>query len=152
MHVAALNVLALLLLAILPREDVAEDRVDVVEVNHFYDCEGRLVFDQLIFYDWCPRAERHQVRAWRLMKTPSQLPQRNWGGVGYLAVWQDGEVLRRVHAASLRETWTQYDPELLEREWLAKEKRRELHKPAPCPCPDLRQTEFTHDQVGQSRP
>jgi hypothetical protein len=66
------------------------------------------------------------VRAWRLVKNPAQLPQRDWQDGGYVAVWHDGEVLRHVHAESMRETWTQYDPELIEREFLPKEQRREL--------------------------
>jgi hypothetical protein len=109
-----------------PAEDVARERVDLMEVNHFYDEQGRLVFDQVIFYDWSPEHSRYMVRAWRLVKNPSQLPERDWRDGGYQAVWQDGEVLRRVRAASMRETWTQYDPELIEREYLPKERRREL--------------------------
>jgi hypothetical protein len=34
-----------------------------------------------------------------------------------------------VRAASFRETWTQYDPELIERDYLPKEKRRGFVKP-----------------------
>jgi len=109
-----------------PSEDVARERVDLMEVNHFYDEQGRLVFDQVIFYDWAPEHSRYMVRAWRLVKNPSQLPERDWREGGYLAVWQDGEVLRRIRAESMRESWTQYDPELVEREYLPKERRREL--------------------------
>jgi hypothetical protein len=109
-----------------PQEDVARERVDLVEVNHFYDEQGRLVFDQTIFYDWSPAHSRHMVRAWRLVKNPAQLPQRDWQDGGYAALWHDGEVLRHVHADSMRETWTQYDPELVEREFLPKEQRKEL--------------------------
>ncbi len=43
-------------------------------------------------------------------------------------MWQDGEIVRRVQADSVRETWTQYDPELLERGYLAKDRREELTK------------------------
>lgn len=113
-------------LGINPTEDVAREKVDLMEVNHFYDEQGRLVFDQVIFYDWSPDHSRYMVRAWRLVKNPSQLPERDWRDGGYLAVWQDGEVLRRVRAQSMRESWTQYDPELAEREYLPKEKRKEL--------------------------
>ena len=109
-----------------PREDVASEQVDLVEVNHFYDDQGRHVFDQVIFYDWSAEAGRHMVRAWRLVKNTTQLPQRDWKDGGYVAVWQDGEVLRHVHGRSMRETWTQYDPELIEREYLPKEQRKEL--------------------------
>jgi len=113
-----------------PREDVARETVDLVEVNHFYDEQGRLVFDQVIFYDWSASDSRYMVRAWRLVKNPAQLPQRDWKSGGYVAVWQDscqgGDVLRHVHAAAFRETWTQYDPELIERDYLPKERRKEL--------------------------
>lgn len=119
---------ALVLLGNSPIEDVARDKVDLIEHNHFYDEQGRLVFDQIIFYDWSPADSRYMVRAWRLVKNPAQVPERDWRGDGYLAIWQDGEILRSVRAASMRETWTQYDPELYEREFLAKERRKELRK------------------------
>ena len=114
-------------LGITPQEDVARETVDLIEINHFYDEHGRLVFDQVIFYDWSQDDARYMVRAWRLVKNPAQLPQRDWkGSGGYLAVWQDGELLRHVRSQSIRETWTQYDPELVEREYLPKERRKEL--------------------------
>jgi hypothetical protein len=100
--------------------------VDLVEVNHFYDDQGRHVFDQVIFYDWEAGHSRHMVRAWRLVKNPAQLPQRNWKDGSYSALWYDNDVLRRVQAKSMRESWTQYDPELVEREYLPKEKRKDL--------------------------
>ncbi len=108
---------------------VVKEKVDLIEVNHFYDEKGRLVFDQLIFYDWCPERSRYNVRAWRLLKKPIQVPYRNAATGQYLTVWHDGDVLRKIHAESVRESWTQYDPELVEREFLPKEKRRELAKP-----------------------
>lgn len=109
-----------------PAEDVARERVDLIEVNHFFDEQGRLVFDQVIFYDWSGDHSRYMVRDWRLVKNASQLPQRDWQRGGYLAVWQDGEVMRRVGSEAMRETWTQYDPELVEREYLPKDERRKL--------------------------
>jgi hypothetical protein len=111
---------------IAPQEDVARESVDLIELNHFYDEHGRLVFDQVIFYDWAPADARYNVRAWRLVKNPSQLPQRDWTGGGYSALWQDGEQIRHIYSKSIRETWTQYDPELVEREYLPKERRKEL--------------------------
>lgn len=121
--------LALSSFAISPREDVATERVDLIEVNHFYDDQGRLVFDQLLFYDWSHDDGRYQLRAWRMVKNNAQLPQRNWQSGGYSAIWQDGDVLRKISAPTTRESWTQYDPELTEREFLPKERRRELRSP-----------------------
>ena len=115
--------------AILPREDVAREECDLVELNHFYDEHGRSVFDQVIFYDWSESEARHQVRAWRLVKHPAQIPQRCWqNGGGWVVCWYDGELLRYIRAAAFRETWTQHDPELEERAWLPKERRRELRR------------------------
>lgn len=115
-------------LGLSPNTDVAHDVVDLIEVNHFYDEHGRLVFDQVIFYDWCGAQCRYQVRAWRLLKKPSQVPHRNFATGEYETIWHDGDVLRRVRGKSFRESWTQYDPELREREHLPKDRRRELYK------------------------
>lgn len=107
-------------------QEPLRESVDLLEINHFYDERGRLVFDQSIFYDWTADKGHYRVLAWRLVKHPAQIPQRDWSGGGWLSVWQDGEVLRHVRAQSVRETWTQFDPELVEREYLPKENRREL--------------------------
>ena len=67
-----LSTAAVLLLSAVSLDSHAEvtaDRLDLVELNHFYDEQGRLVFDQLIFYDWSPEDARYQVRAWRLVKS-----------------------------------------------------------------------------------
>lgn len=102
------------------------DHVDVIEVNHFYDKHGKLVFDQAIFYEWDDKEGRFQVIDWRLIKKPSQIPRRDWKRGDYVCVWSDGETLRVVRAKSYRETWTQYDPELVERQFLPKEYRKGL--------------------------
>lgn len=117
-------------------ELVLHDECDVIELNHFYDDQGRQVFDQVIFFTWDGR--RHQVLDWRLVKQPSHLPHRNWSAVGeqWQCLWvdeRDGNRLRRVVARSCRETWTQFDPELVERESLPKERRRLLRTNKPKP-------------------
>ena len=110
-----------------PRDEATVERVDLVELNHCFDEFGRPAIDQLIFYDWCTTQYRFQVRAWRMLKTPAQLPRPDVAG-GYMIRWQDGVVLRQIYAKQFRETWTQYDPELTEREFLPKDKRRDLRK------------------------
>ena len=124
------SALAVLLtaLSLNPVEDVAAERVDVIELNHFYDDRGRLVFDQIIFYDWSVHESSYQVRDWRLLKSPAQIPHRNWPEGTFIAVWHDSGVLRRVEAKQLHESWTQYDPELVNRTVLPKEQRRLLRK------------------------
>ena len=115
----------LMICSIFTREALV-DHVDLIELNHFYDDNGRLVLDQLIYYDWSYEDNRFQVRAWRLFKKDSQLPVYNSLDKNYAARWYDGQILRKVYAKHFRETWTYYDPELTEREFLGKDKRREL--------------------------
>ncbi len=109
-----------------PDASVIKDVVDLVEVNHYHDARGEHVFDQLIFYDWSNQKRRFQVRAWRLIKTESQLPRRDYRQNNWLVRWHDDGVLREVTSSSRRETWTQYDPELVERENLPQDQRLDL--------------------------
>jgi hypothetical protein len=111
-----------------PVEHVATDQVDLVEWNHLYDEQGHHVFDQIIFYDWSPRHGRYQVRAWRLLKKPNQVPYWDRTTQRYLTLWHDGCVLRKVQAKTMRQSWTQHDPELIERAFLPKDQRSELRK------------------------
>lgn len=110
---------------------VVADHVDLVEVNHYHDEQGRHVFDQMIFYDWNPHQRRFHVRAWRLIKEPTQVPRLDSRRNVWRVVWHDAGVLREVTADSHRETWTQYDPELINREHLAQDHRRELSRATP---------------------
>jgi len=124
-------VIAVAAMGLLPREHFVKENVDLIEVNHYHDEHGRLIFDQVIFYDWSPIDGRYQVRDWRLLKSPSQVPRRNWRSGGYQVIWNDertGDTLRQIDARSLRETWTNHDPEMRERAFLPQEKRRTLLK------------------------
>lgn len=96
---------------VVPGSVVASQRVDLIELNHFVDQDGREVFRQVLFYDWSHAHRRYIVRAWRLVKSDAQLPRRRWSPPLYQCVWHDDGILRDVTAPSFRETWTQQDPE-----------------------------------------
>lgn len=126
--------LVTLLLCIVPANDAVEDFVDLVETNRFHDEQGRLVFDQQIFYCWDEHAGRFQVVAWRMFKTKSQTPRYSLIHKAYVISWHDtqtGDQCRKVYAKHIRETFTQYDPELIERGYLPKEYRSELTRGPP---------------------
>jgi len=125
MGVATLTI-CLSIVGLNPVGDTAKDSVDLFEVNHYYDESGRFIFKQLIFYDWCPKQCRFNVRAWRLIRSTGQLPTLDRRKKKYVAVWQDGSKFRRVQAKNMRQTWTQFDPEQFERKFLPKDKRVEL--------------------------
>lgn len=110
---------------------VVRQRVDLIELNHFIDDSGRHVFDQIIFYDWSKEYGRYHVRAWRLVKTPQQLPVREWNPQRYRCTWHDDGVLREVWSPIFRETWSQRDPERENRKLLAEDQRADLRRPGP---------------------
>lgn len=117
-------------LSILPNSRQAENtesaEVDLVELNHFLDEHGREVFRQVVFFDWSRKNRQFEVRAWRLVKHPSQLPRRVDPTSNYLVRWQDKSVTREVRAGSMRETWSQADPERVNRAILPENQRRPL--------------------------
>lgn len=88
------------------KNNIFTELVDLVEFNHFYDEHGRLVFDQVIYYDWSWQDERYNVRAWRLVKNPGQIPIKNPQDNLFYSFWIDGEQTRNVISRERRETWT----------------------------------------------
>jgi len=128
-----------------PQSFVLEDRCDRVELAHFYSEDAlpswwfvilpgpqpprppeqypHLIHSQLIFYNWCEYEKRFQVSEWRLQKTPQQIPTYDPKTREYVATWFDGMYIRRIRAKSFEETWKQYDREIVERQFLHKEKR-----------------------------
>ena len=108
---------------------ITRQRVDLIELNHFVDDEGREVFRQVIFYDWSREHHRFHVRAWRLIKNESQLPVRSWNPQQYRCSWLDDGLIRQVWAPKMRKTWSQRDPERVNRSMLPEDQRRPLFPP-----------------------
>ena len=120
--------LAALIIAasILPRDDVTRESVSLIEVNNYFDGDGRLVFTQVMFID-VDAGGSEEIVAWRLVKSAAQVPSRDFERGGFVTTWYDCDsVMRSVHSHSLRETWTMYDPELAARADFPQECRRGL--------------------------
>jgi hypothetical protein len=122
---------AWMLLLIVPFQGPVYDRFDLLETNHFYDDGGKLVFTQLIVWEWCGSC--HRVQAWRMLKdADGPWPAWSHSKGEWQAVWKDsgqgGEVIRCVTAPSHIETWTQHDRELEDRERFPQEQRRGFSK------------------------
>ena len=95
---------------------LAEEVVDLIELNHFYDQQGRLVYDQVIFYERAPETGRFQVRAWCLVEDRESLnrrPVKNQQTELYQVDWFDSDqrLHRKITSRLYRESWTQIDPE-----------------------------------------
>jgi hypothetical protein len=89
--------------------------VDAIELNHSFDERGRLIYDQVIFWERTPATGRFQVRAWCLVddsQVAHRRPLRNDNGLYECDVVDTNERLtRRIVSRLFRESWTQIDPE-----------------------------------------
>lgn len=115
----------LLAMAILPTTQPVVDRVDVIEVSHVYSAQGDHVFSQLLFWELASDGE-YDLRTWLLLKQGGHRPEYDFARGDYVARFSSWEQFHEVRAPVFRETWTQYDPELIARDRMPKENRRGL--------------------------
>lgn len=92
------------------------ENVDLIELNHFHDMRGRLVFEQVVFYERAPETGRFQVRAWCMVDDNADCnrrPVKNETTQLYQVDWLDTDhrLLRKITSRLYRESWTQTDPE-----------------------------------------
>lgn len=107
-------------------KSIIEDSVDLIEINHFINSDGEVHLDQVIFWDYSPSVGRYIVVAWRGIKPGFPYPYKTKSG--YELVWNDtrDNTTRRVLSKSKIETWTDYDPETANQEFLDRNLRRDL--------------------------
>lgn len=89
-------------------------KVDLIELNHRYDDQGRHCYDQVIFYEWSPDYRRYHVVAWCLVDNGlSRLPAFDHHKERYVVSWfdRDSGRQRTIWAPIYRETWSDWDPE-----------------------------------------
>jgi len=111
-----------------PRLDpVVHDACDIIELNHYYDGSGKLVLEQYIFWDWHPADSSFRVVAWR-HADKCALKCRGSLRTGYEMMLFDGEQVRRIRSRMRRETWTQYDPEVHDRQFVPQDQRTGLSR------------------------
>lgn len=105
------------------------ERVDLIELNHFYDELGRNMYDQVIFYEWSPDYRRFHVIAWCLVENDlSRMPTKVPGSDDYVVRWhdRDAKTRREVRASLYRETWSRVDPERANKKLLDEKLRTSL--------------------------
>lgn len=120
-------VLAVVCIADVPRLPVEESRVDVLEVNHYYDPNtADLRFVQLIGWDWCNK-NGMVCHWWRMIRNPARQPRSDASRPGvFVATFVDDGKLVRVRARCCIETHTQFDPEIDNRRVFPQWRRRGL--------------------------
>lgn len=116
------------------RSATLAERVDLIELNHFYDDLSRHVYDQVIFYEWSPDTKDFQVRAWCLVD-PKECPYCRPWHTHHDDMWhvrwfdKDNRMIRQVDSDLFRETWTQVDPERASKKKLDEKLRTALVQP-----------------------
>lgn len=109
--------------------------VDLVELNHFFDQQGRHVYDQVIFYERHPGNGKYHVRAWCLVEDRESLNRRPVKDVHndlYRVDWLDTDlrVLRSIRSKLYRESWSHVDPERTDKKQLDERLRLSLVQPS----------------------
>ena len=119
-----------ILLAILPHEPATiTDRVDLIERNHVICLQtGTERLEQVIYWRWDERTNGRRVVAWRMFRGPSRVVRI---GDEIRESWEDGPVRREIWARRYVETWTDVDPELIDRERLPVDLRDGLRRGNP---------------------
>lgn len=93
---------AFLLLILCDIRAVPSTHVDLIEINHLHDESGKHKSTQIILWDWSPDYRRYQVRAW-------WIPERLHDELSGLTITKRD---RTIVGRAVRETWTDYDPEV----------------------------------------
>jgi hypothetical protein len=107
----------LLLLLSLP---ITSIQADIVELNHYGDCTGRELCEQIIW--WRMHGPDYRVIAWRMRATAGD-PVRV--GDCWENRWTETKRRYVATARTRRETWTLYDPEVADRMWMNETARTE---------------------------
>ena len=116
--------IAMLLCLTIPHSDCVEYRCDVVEVNHVFDMSRDppvCHLSQVIFRN------RGEILDWRMLNK-ARRPAYDWQRGEWRTVWVEGGVTVEVKSAVMVETMTEFDAELLEREWLPECQRRRVNR------------------------
>ncbi len=119
-----------------PKQLAAVEYVDLIELNNFYDQNGKHVYSQVIFYERTPTTGKFQVRAWCMVDESLLLnrrPIKNEATGIYSVDWfdSDGKVSRKTTSRLYRESWSQIDPEVLNKKHHPAELRIKLAVPVP---------------------
>lgn len=113
-----------LLLLIVPHSDTLTIRCETQEVNYVWNmsCDPPACgIQQVIFRD------RGEIRDWRMLNKTG-LPAYDWQRGEWRTTWIEGGVTVEVASPVMVETWTEFDAELIEREWLPECKRARINR------------------------
>jgi hypothetical protein len=118
-------------LGLILRVPTLPDPVDVIEINHVLDANGEETLCQLIFWSLGPNGFM-EIVAWRLHQNHNHDPRKDFRTGRYIVRMVDKGDVRVITGKAIVETWTQYDPELSDRQrWAPPMNRLGLSKAFP---------------------
>jgi hypothetical protein len=92
-----------------------------MELNAFFDCKGRLCFEQVIFWDFSRTNGCPEVRAWRMVcdnDLHNRRPVKSEATGLWVSEWTEQGKRYRIVSRQYRESFSQIDPEVLDRKKL----------------------------------
>lgn len=113
-----------------------DERVDLIELNHFHDENGKPVYDQIITYEYDPASGDNLTRQWRLYDPKDglgSLPREHHADGTVRVRWfdKDENVFREVKSKLFKESYTQFDPERENKKLLDEKNRTALRHGNP---------------------
>lgn len=130
-----MTTLWVVVLSLVPHSGSCSTRVEVIELNHLYDGDCRHYIDQYIFWDWVPGHDelrvidywlvRGNVAGKQLGEFPGPYPRRGRDEVVLIFQRREGRrrVAWKVRATVFHRSWTQFDPEIFDGQFLSRLKR-----------------------------
>ena len=98
----------------LPSCPTIVDEFDLVEVNHYVGDQDKIVFDQLILWDWSRLDRRFNAHYWTMMHDgwdDQRMPRRDYKKDRWVIQYVDHDIERVIYCKWFRESWTRVDPE-----------------------------------------
>lgn len=109
-----------ILLLVITSTPTSYHRIEILELNHLYDHKAKHVLDQYIFWGYYPAKDAIHVLDYRLVKSKKIVPNGN------VLILTDKIRVHKIYFKIFKETWTQTDPEVFDRQFVSIWKRKEL--------------------------
>ena len=121
--------------------EIIKDNVDIQELNRYYDKSGKLILEQMVYWDYCieKRLEKNsdgftnlyecldkKVVDWRLLKNKNQIPIKDHKTGKFTARFRDEEDYREISSKIFYRSETFHDVEVCNRSKYSMSCRRKL--------------------------
>lgn len=108
-------------------EPAIVEHVDMVEINHLHDANGKPLIIQWIFWEWYEDESNCHVRLYKEAYEHDREKLMRVGDFTRFDFWDGStESHRRIFVSHTKESWSQVDPERADKEHVAETERIRL--------------------------